>query len=555
MGREDTFRPRRVNRRLFQMTANKLVKEVCATVAAISVTVLTVSAVPLPQPEFVDAGASTNVALSALSASGELSFSLSFVPGASNNVEVAFGADLDSDGVLSPDERRMEAGWDCGDGGNCGCNGCSIDGVYSIEDATFSLPSLWCGCRASEYGGTTNEPPSTPSVSVSFDKTVVFYEDAYTNAPNDVVAKHSTNTTLTVSAYGGEDGGMLYVSAQKMDKLVRTGGNAIAFPYTAFVPPHGGVSFSIEYEAETHSDSEGDIIVTASLLPGSGGGTLGDSASTTAVKVLLEAQVPVTFTPNCSRHRYGVREIVLCKYFPENMSLSWQCTGGGRIVPGQGGDFTRFICPITNSGCSISVMGADGLSYSPVISVIEPEGFFCRTITEMNFELGENVAGGAGMALELYITPTNVCFGNIALEEVPTTTGEVGGYFENEEFSAMWAHTRERRAGQWNDIGNDNLFLMEDEAVMGDVLPPMAPDGTLTNEVSFGWRDGAIIWTIPLGWNERGTSGETEPIKTNAVPEHQTFIITPDGTLSVIKAGHYVSRGTNTQIRSGRVQR
>ncbi len=34
--------------------------------------------------------------------------------GASNNVEVAFGADLDSDGVLSPDERRMEAGWDCG---------------------------------------------------------------------------------------------------------------------------------------------------------------------------------------------------------------------------------------------------------------------------------------------------------------------------------------------------------------------------------------------------------------------------------------------------------
>ncbi len=96
------------------MTANKLVKEVCATVAAISVTVLTVSAVPLPQPEFVDAGASTNVALSALSASGELSFSLSFVPGASNNVEVAFGADLDSDGVLSPDERRMEAGWDCG---------------------------------------------------------------------------------------------------------------------------------------------------------------------------------------------------------------------------------------------------------------------------------------------------------------------------------------------------------------------------------------------------------------------------------------------------------
>ena len=86
-------------------------------------------------------------------------------------------------------------------------------------------------------------------------------------------------------------------------------------------------------------------------------------------------------------------------------------------------------------------------------------------------------------------------------------------------------------------------------------LPPMTPDGTLTNDVSFGWQDGAIIWYIPLGWNEHGTSGETDPIKTNAVPERQTFIITTNGTLSVIKAGWYVSRGTNTQIRSGRMQR
>ena len=76
--------------------------------------VFTAQATPLPQPEWVDAGACTNVALSALSASGVLSFSLSFTPAASNNVEVAFGADIDGDGVLSPDERRMEAGWDRG---------------------------------------------------------------------------------------------------------------------------------------------------------------------------------------------------------------------------------------------------------------------------------------------------------------------------------------------------------------------------------------------------------------------------------------------------------
>ena len=71
-------------------------------------------AAQLPQPAFADAGACTNVALSVLPASGVLSFSLSFAPGSSNNVEVVFGADHDGNGILSPDERRMVAGWDCG---------------------------------------------------------------------------------------------------------------------------------------------------------------------------------------------------------------------------------------------------------------------------------------------------------------------------------------------------------------------------------------------------------------------------------------------------------
>ena len=83
-------------------------------VATVSMMALTSLAAPLPQPEFVDAGACTNVALPVLSVSGVLSCSLSFMPSASNNVEVAFGVDHDGDGKLSPDERRMEVGWDCG---------------------------------------------------------------------------------------------------------------------------------------------------------------------------------------------------------------------------------------------------------------------------------------------------------------------------------------------------------------------------------------------------------------------------------------------------------
>ena len=380
----------------------------------------------------------------------------------------------------------------------------------------------------------------------------MFYEDAYTNAPNDIVAKRSTNVTLTVFACGGESGGTLYVTAQNIGKLVRTGGSEIAFPYVAFVPPHGCVSFSVAYAAETHSDSEGDIFVSAAIFPNEGD-VVSDSASVMAVKVLLEAQVATAFNVNRSRHKYGVGEVVLCQHEPSSLNVTWEVVNGE--VSKQSGALWHFQVPLLAMECGLSMRVGTGDIYFPSVSIEEPLGFSCNRAEIIEFGLGTNVAGGAGMSLELYVTPTNVCFGNIALEEVPTQNGGVGGYFNNNEFEPYWAHTRARRAGMWKNIGNDNLFMFADEATMGEELPPMTPDGTLTNDVSFGWQDGAIIWYIPLGWNEHGTSGETDPIKTNSVPERQTFIITTNGTLSVIKAGWYVSRGTNTQVRLGRIQR
>ena len=211
----------------------------------------------------------------------------------------------------------------CGSLGDCGCHGCSVDGTYSIEDALFALPSIWCGCVAAE-----NEPRETNlSVSVSFDKPVVFYEDAYTNAPGDVVAKRSTRTTLSISACGGASGGVLSVSAQNLGKLVRVGGNAVSIPYEAVVPSNATVSLSVEYEAETHSDSEGDISVSATVFQ-SAGGSVSDSASVMAVKIQLNALVAASLDGNTSRHEYGIEEIVTCKHWPNDLPVSWKCQAG-----------------------------------------------------------------------------------------------------------------------------------------------------------------------------------------------------------------------------------
>ena len=72
------------------------------------------AAAPLPQPDFADAGASTNIVFAASSMPGAVTFSLEFAPSPTNNVEIAFGTDSDGNGVLSTEEERLTIGWDCG---------------------------------------------------------------------------------------------------------------------------------------------------------------------------------------------------------------------------------------------------------------------------------------------------------------------------------------------------------------------------------------------------------------------------------------------------------
>ena len=67
----------------------------------------------LPPVEKADAEVVTNVPLPALSRrAGLFAFSLGCRATPTNNVEIAFGADVDEDGVLAPRETRLVVGWD-----------------------------------------------------------------------------------------------------------------------------------------------------------------------------------------------------------------------------------------------------------------------------------------------------------------------------------------------------------------------------------------------------------------------------------------------------------
>ena len=70
----------------------------------------------LPPVQHLDTEVVTNVTISAAAqGSREYAFELSFPGTASNNVEIAFGADADGDGALSSDEIGFSVGWDCGE--------------------------------------------------------------------------------------------------------------------------------------------------------------------------------------------------------------------------------------------------------------------------------------------------------------------------------------------------------------------------------------------------------------------------------------------------------
>ena len=84
-------------------------------IAAMDVFAATVALPPPPPCDYADTEASTNLAFSLRTEGREFfEVAISLAASASNNLEVAFGRDADSDGILSIDEQSLTIGWDSG---------------------------------------------------------------------------------------------------------------------------------------------------------------------------------------------------------------------------------------------------------------------------------------------------------------------------------------------------------------------------------------------------------------------------------------------------------
>ena len=422
---------------------------------------------------------------------------------------------------------------------DCACDGCTLGGfTFDYEGYSLNFGGIGCGCSVGEGEGSDDNQDGA-SVSVSFSHKVLFYEEAYTNAPGDVVARrHSTNVTVRVEVYGGEHGGLLNLTQAGFDKLSFVGGDVI---------PQGSVMigererriWEAEYAPFVHSDEKDDVVVETRFSEYTTGDVLEDDEKLTVIKLEL---VPSVTRDGCEwRHIVGVREAINCFAMPD--VGDWEESGGG-YFRGRG----LYRAPLMLDGSTLSYV-VDEWRYIFNLIVIEPSAVVACSPKACDFSLNENVSGGAGMELELYILPEEVSFTGISMEEVPSLEGVHVGYFANISFMNVWYHTVDRGAGQWVNIKPDNYWAT-DSAVMGDVLPLEKPNGDITWDLSEGvWSQGELVWYIPWGWRERDAEIGEEPVKVIPVRYNQTFRIDQHGTLSVLKFGHVVSRGTNNVIK------
>ena len=435
----------------------------------------------------------------------------------------------------------------------CTCHGeCHAVGGYAFENALFAVTGGVCRCGFDDpqpYGPSPHDPSDPPSIFISFSKPAVIFEDAYEDKPGVTVARRSTRVGLTIDIYGGPHGGAFLLSDQNLSKLTKISGNVL-LPYGLQLAAYESFHATGVFEGVVPSDSENDVKVIGSFLEADTDAVFGNSSQLSVVRVELRPRVvaPKNFSPQ--RHSYGVCELVRHLQTPSTPVVTWNPTGGGSNEMFAGSQHYR--CPL--DGCENPLRAEIGtVHYTPLIDVQEPFGVEStaeRPIVYSN-AVHKGEAGGIGMKLYLYITPLEVSFSEIAVEEVPCLTYEAEGYFTNIYFNGAFAHTGGQwgaGAGRWADVDRNNQFGEYDEAAYNDKIPWLTPNGTPTTNAAYAWTEGYVYIDNPFGWHVKGTSGNTPPYKVFGENIQDTIMLDEHGRVGVWKLNNWVIRTTNDVV-------
>jgi hypothetical protein len=219
--------------------------------------------------------------------------------------------------------------------------------------------------------------------------------------------------------------------------------------------------------------------------------------------VRITPQIEAPMNDYIGRHNFGVREYFYVNQRP-NMDLQIKVKGGLCKMSGSG--FHIWQCPLYADKNFVTIQ-CEGESYKPEIIAINPKCVKLHDVSYSTPGAMTNQAGCIALTSRMYVYPLDVSFSQISIQEVPCERGVHTGYFNNNQLSAIWSHSRENGAGVWCDVKSDNFFAYDEASV--SLLYRVTEDGFFVLDESYGWINGLLVWEVPFGWNERNTRGLT----------------------------------------------
>jgi hypothetical protein len=214
-------------------------------------------------------------------------------------------------------------------------------------------------------------------------------------------------------------------------------------------------------------------------------------------------------------------------------NYTWSTTAGS-VVPTNGSS-TAFTAPSNAANATVSVNYGNG-NCSLQFNVLEPTGFVTSNSPAPVNSYPEGVAG-AGMTNYTYIVPQTVSFYRIRTQEVPATSNlVVAGYFANTNSFPTGPQMHDAAAGAGGWVGTSQYYNYNgfDKASSGTAMVRFKP-----------WVAGTLTWPIPVVWAIPGGVPGSGPTNNSLGRTDQTFMVISNGTVTVLKYGNSVSRGTN----------
>ena len=205
------------------------------------------------------------------------------------------------------------------------------------------------------------------------------------------------------------------------------------------------------------------------------------------VKILaykIETETVATKPQDRKRKKVGVGEEVNLTFKPSSITVNWSVEGNKGSVTPATGTTTKYTS--YNAAAEGKVKAEfKGTNKVTSFNLVEPSGETAVKTSDLSWPSGVQ---GAGMEIEVTVTPTDVSFYNVEVLEVDKGTSNVKGYFEQPPSSAL------------QHDPNPDWIQLNDENKWGDTA-------SFYQWPNIPWSHGTYQWDIDVHWRVVGDTG------------------------------------------------